>query len=81
MCERLQILSISVPGNLQVGRKYRIIIISFYQISEYRKVQNRKKADRNNLRIANYEVTSPHGATAPSGPGPSHCRDFTITVT
>jgi hypothetical protein len=38
MCERSQALSISVPGKCQVGRKYRIIIISFYQISEKRKV-------------------------------------------
>jgi hypothetical protein len=24
--------------------------------------------------------TTPQGATAPSGPGPSHCRNFTITL-
>jgi len=55
MCERSQAPSISIPGKLKVGRKYRIIIISFYQISGDRAVQNRNKAGRKNLRIANYD--------------------------
>jgi len=55
MCERSQAPSISIPGKLQIGRKYRIIIISFYQISEDRTVQNRNRADRKNVRVANYE--------------------------
>jgi hypothetical protein len=28
----------------------------------------------------NYRISFPSGTTAPSGPGPSNCRGFTITL-
>ena len=32
------------------------------------------------LQSQRYTIFPPHGAPAPSGPGPSHCRGFTITL-